>query len=99
MSNLSFLIWLCLLTAAVATLFWLLHGGTDAPSIGGGGYDLGPFLYSWLLVLLSGVWTLGALMAGIATRDRSAAKRGFALAGLGLASLALALALHGQNLS
>ena len=99
MSRSAFLIWLSLLTGAVAVLFWLLHGGPESASVGGGGYDLGPFLYAWLLILLSGLWTVMACVAGLARAKGGAAWRAFVLAGLGLAVFALTLWLHGSDLS
>ena len=99
MSKPAFLLSLSLLSAAVAILFWLLHGGPDEASIGGGGYDLGPFLYSWTLVLLSGVWTVIAFLAGLTGAKGGAARRGFVLAWLGLAVFALTLWLHGPDLN
>ena len=98
MSHRAFLIWLTLLTPAVAVLYGLLHGGPQTASVGGGGYDLGPFLYSWLLLLLSGLWTLTAGVAGLVAKGGSA-RRAFVLSGLGLAVLALTLWLHGSDLS
>ncbi|MDR7124576.1 hypothetical protein [Pseudotabrizicola sp. 4114] len=99
MSNRTFLMCLALLTPAAALLLWLLHGGTDTPSVGGGGYDLGPFIYSWLLTLLSGGWTVGAGLAGLAGQDREAGLRAFALAAVGLAVLVFTLVLHGSDLT
>jgi hypothetical protein len=51
---------------------------TSGPSIGGGGYDLGPFLYSWLLVIV----TQGILRRDwrISATRRSAHKRHDAVA-------------------
>lgn len=98
MSRPAFLIWLSALTAAAAILYWLLHGGPDTASVGGGGYDLGPFLYAWLLVLMSGLGTLAASVAGLAAKG-AAARRAFVLAALGLAVLALTLWLHGSDLT
>ncbi|CAN7629908.1 hypothetical protein [Neorhizobium sp. LjRoot104] len=40
----------------------------SGPSIGGGGYDLGPFLYSWLLVIITGVWSACACAAALGIR-------------------------------
>lgn len=97
MSHRAFLIWLPFLTVAVALLFWLLHGGPQTASVGGGGYDLGPFLYSWLLVLLSGLWTLTACVAGLGATGRSAG-RAFVLAAFGVAVFVLTLWLHGSDL-
>ncbi|MDO9638967.1 MAG: hypothetical protein Q7J44_10530 [Pseudotabrizicola sp.] len=98
MSQTAFMIWFALLSGAVAILFWLLHGGPDAASVGGGGYDLGPFIYAWLLVLLSGLWTVMAFVAGLATKG-GAPWRAFVLGGLGLAVFVLTLWLHGSDLS
>lgn len=99
MSNRTFLLCLVLLIPTATILLWLLHGGPDTPSVGGGGYDLGPFIYSWLLTLLSGGWAVGAGLAGLVGRDRKGSVRAFALAAMGLAVLVLTLALHGSDLS
>ncbi|RGP36248.1 hypothetical protein [Pseudotabrizicola alkalilacus] len=99
MSQRAFLIWLTLLGTVAALLLWLLHGGPETPSVGGGGYDLGPFVYGWLLTLLSGGWIVGAGLAGLGRRDRKASLRAFALAVVGLAVLVLTLILHGSDLN
>lgn len=98
MSKSAFLIWLSLLLAAVAILFWLLYGGPTEAAIGGGGYDLGPFLYSWTLILLSGLWAVIAFIAGLAGAKGGPARRGYVLAVLGVAVFALTLWLHGTDL-
>ncbi len=99
MSNRAFLIWLALLLPPVAVLFWLLNGGPVSPSVGGGDYDLGPFVYGWLLVLLSGGCAVIAALAGVTQRDRAAAKRAFTLAALGAGVLVATLVLHGSDLT
>lgn len=99
MSKPSFIIWLSLLSAAVGALFWLLHSGPDKASIGGGGYDLGPFLYSWMLVFLSGFWTVIAFVAGLRGAKSGPARRGYILAGLGMVVFTLTLWLHGADLN
>jgi hypothetical protein len=99
MSNRAFLIWLALLLPPVAVLFWLLNGGPVTPSVGGGGYDLGPFVYSWLLVLLSGGLTLIAALTGLGRGGRAASARAFALAALGAAVLVATLVLYGSDLT
>lgn len=99
MSHRAFLIWLALLVPPVAVLFWLLTGGPVTPSVGGGGYDLGPFVYGWLLVLLGGGCAVIAALAGVTRGGRAASARAFALAAFGAAVLVATLVLHGSDLS
>jgi hypothetical protein len=51
-------VWLLALFIPVFILTGAQIDTTSGPSIGGGGYDLGPFLYSWLLVIVTVVWSL-----------------------------------------
>lgn len=53
--------WLAALALPVVTLVGAQIDTISGPSIGGGGYDPGPFLYSWLLVMVTVVWSLSAL--------------------------------------
>ncbi len=42
-----------------------------SPSIGGGGYDLGPFIYSWLLIIITFIWSLCVLGVAVFSRSRT----------------------------
>lgn len=101
MSRSSFLIWLGTLSSASAVLLWLLHSGgrVEYPSIGGGGYNLDDFIYSWGLLILTGLWAVIAFLVGLSLADRSSSKRAFLLGGWGTLAMLLTLFLHGSDLS
>lgn len=101
MSRSFFLIWLGGLGSAAGVLFWLLHrgGGTGFPPIGGGGYSLDDFIYSWALVILTGLWATVAFFVGLGRADGVASRRAFILSGCGVLTMLLALWLHGSDLS
>jgi hypothetical protein len=67
-------------------------------SIGGGGYDLGPFLYSWALIIVTAVWSLCALAAALIHRDRKTSIRSFGLTAIGAATFTTVLLLYWKNL-
>lgn len=73
--------WAWLLTLAVPVLFLVavqIDTNSDA-SIGGGGYDLAPFLYSWLSIIITAWWSLCTFAAALMHRDRAASMRAFGL--------------------
>jgi hypothetical protein len=92
-------VWLAALAIPVVTLTGAQIDTTSGPSIGGGGYDLGPFLYSWLLVIVAVVWSLGAVAAALLYRDRRSSRQALMLTAIGVITLALVLLLYGHNLS
>ncbi len=90
---------LCLLLAAGAVSSALTDWNTDPPPpIGGGGYDLGDFVYSWALILLNGGASVISFVVGLNVDDRSASRRAFVFAAVALALLAIAAIIHGDNL-
>lgn len=72
---------------------------TSKPSIGGGGYDLGPFLYSWLLVLVTVLWSFCTLAAALLYRDRDSSRQALILTAVGTTALAVVLLFYRDNLS
>ncbi|RWX81301.1 hypothetical protein EPK99_03020 [Neorhizobium lilium] len=99
MKTRSFWIWLSALAIPVFTLVGAQVDTNYEPSIGGGGYDLGPFLYSWLLVIVTVVWSLCAFAAAIFYRDRASSKRAIWLTAIGIITLAAILLFYRGNLS
>ncbi len=90
---------LCLLLAAGALSSALMNWDTNPmPPIGGGGYDLSDFVYSWALVLLSGGASVISLVVGLNVDDRPASHRAFVFAAIALALLAIAATMYGDNL-
>jgi heme exporter protein D len=75
MTNRSFSIWLSVLAVPVLSLVAAQVDMSGAFSIGGGGYDLGPFLYSWLMVIVVGLWSLCALMVAALRQKRASTTR------------------------
>ncbi len=98
MSNRSFWIWLSMLAIPVFILIAAQVDTNSAPSIGGGGYDLGPFLYSWLLIIVTVLWSLCALAAAIVYRDRISSIRALGLTAIGLVTFAGVLLFYRENL-
>lgn len=98
MSNRSFWIWLAALAIPVLILIAAQDDTNSAPSIGGGGYDLGPFVYSCLLVIVTAFWSLCALAAALLYRDRESTLRALGLAAIGLVTFAGVLLSYRENL-
>lgn len=89
----------CLLLAAAALSYALTDWDrSPTPSIGGGSYDLGGFVYSWALILLTGSAGVIGLVAGLNVEDRSATRRAFAFAVIALALLVISTFLYGDDL-
>ena len=99
MKNKTMTVWLSALAIPVIFLVGAQIDTTSGPSIGGGGYDLGPFLYSWLLVIVTAVWSLFALAAALLYRDRASTMRALVLTAIGATTLAAVLTVYRQNLS
>lgn len=98
MKNKTIAVWLSALTMPIVILIGAQVDATSGPSIGGGGYDLGPFLYSWLLVLVTAVWSLCALVAALLYRDRASSRQALVLAVIGIIALTLVLLFYRENL-
>lgn len=100
MSRIAFRFCLVCLLLAAATLSLALMDWNNAPAspIGGGSYDLGGFVYSWALVLFSGIASMFSFVAGLNSENRSKSRRAFAFAAIALLLLATSIILHGANL-
>lgn len=71
---------------------------TSGPSIGGGGgYDLGPFLDSWPLVIVTVVWSLCAIAATLLYRDRASSRQALVLTAIGIITLVMVLLFYRNN--
>jgi uncharacterized membrane protein YhaH (DUF805 family) len=99
MKNKTVMVWLLVLAIPVAILIGAQMDMTSDPSIGGGGYDLGPFLYSWLLVIVTAVWSLCTFAAALLYRDRASSRQALVLTAVGIITLAMALLFYRDNLS
>ena len=99
MSRKSFWIWLSALVIPVLILGALQVDTRSIPSIGGGGYDLGPFLYSWAMVIATALWSLCTFSAALFYKDRAPSLRALKLAWVGLATLFAIVLFYRQNLS
>ena len=98
MKNKLVWVWLLILLVPVVLLVAVQVDTTSAPSIGGGGYDLGPFLYSWALIIVTAVWSLCTMAAALVYRDRAAAMRAWRLSVFGVATFIAVLLLYRGNL-
>ncbi|UHS58465.1 hypothetical protein [Agrobacterium vaccinii] len=99
MKNKLLWLWISVLVAPALTLICVQLDINPAPSIGGGGYDLGPFLYSWLLVIITTVWSLCSFAIAIFHKAEATRKRSFGLTTIGITTLAAILLFYGKNLS
>lgn len=99
MTSKALLIWLLVLAIPVFTLIAAQVDTTSGPSIGGGGYDLGPFLYSWLLVIVTVLWSLCALAAALFSREGRSSRQALTLTTIGIITLAAVLIFYRENLS
>lgn len=99
MINKSFWVMLLLLAVPVFSLIAVQIDTSSGASIGGGGYDLGPFLYSWLLIIVTTVWSLCTFAAAIIHRERTAKIRALFLTAIGFATFVAVLLLYRTNLS
>jgi hypothetical protein len=98
MRNKAFWVWLLVLAVPAYSLIAVQVDTGSGTSIGGGGYDLGPFLYSWALIIFTAMWPLFALAAALIQRDRAASKRAFGLTAIGAATFAAVMHFYGNNL-
>jgi hypothetical protein len=99
MKNRTIGIWLSALAIPVVILIGAQIDTTSGPSIGGGGYDLGPFLYSWLLVIVTVVWSLCAIAAALLYQDRASSRPALVLTAIGIMTVTLVLLFYRENLS
>jgi isoprenylcysteine carboxyl methyltransferase (ICMT) family protein YpbQ len=99
MKHKSLYIWLLMLAVPVSVLIAAQVDTSSAPSIGGGGYDLGPFVYSWLLIIFTALWSLCAFVAALLKKDRASSFRAFGLAGFGVLVFTVMMLFYGENLS
>lgn len=99
MGNKSFWVWLFVLAVPVFSLVAVQIDTNSGASIGGGGYDLGPFLYSWLLIIVTAIWSLFTLAVALIHRDRSAKMRAVCLTVIGCVTLIIVLFIYRKNLS
>lgn len=99
MKSRTIAVWLSALAIPVAILIGAQIDTTSGPSIGGGGYDLGPFLYSWLLIIVTVVWSLCTCAAALLYRDRASSMQSLVLTAIGVVTLAMVLLFYRGNLS
>lgn len=99
MRNRTIGIGLLTLAIPVFTLIGAQIDTTSGPPIGGGGYDLGPFLYSWLLVIVTFTWSLGAFVAALMFQDRTSSRQALVLTAIGMITFATVLLVYRKNLS
>ncbi|CDN94980.1 hypothetical protein FLX27_15685 [Agrobacterium tumefaciens] len=99
MKNKWFWVWLSILVIPVFSLIVVQIDTSSGASIGGGGYDLGPFLYSWLLIIVTGVWSLCTFVTALIHRDRAAKIRALGLTAMGFITFVTVLLLYQKNLS
>jgi hypothetical protein len=99
MKNRTIGVWLSALAIPVVILVGAQVDTTSGPPIGGGGYDLGPFLYSWLLVIVTVVWSLCACAAAFLYRERASTREALGLTAMGILTVAMVLLFYRENLS
>ncbi|XOK15345.1 hypothetical protein ACI6PO_24905 (plasmid) [Agrobacterium tumefaciens] len=98
MKNKTKAVWLSALVIPVVILIGAQIDTTSRPSIGGGGYDLGPFVYSWLLVIVTVVWSVCAIAAALLYRDRTSSRQALVMTVIGIITLATVLLFYRENL-
>ncbi|MGI2034002.1 hypothetical protein ACRQ1B_16535 [Rhizobium panacihumi] len=98
MIKLSFWIWLAILAIPVFSLVAAQWDINNGPSIGGGGYDLGPFIYSWLLIIITFIWSLCVLGVAIVRRSRTSQLTNFGLPAIGAITFAILFLVYQNNL-
>lgn len=99
MKNKTATVCLLVLAIPVAILIGAQIDTTSEPSIGGGGYDLGPFLYSWLLVIFTALWSLCTFATALLYRDQASSRQALILTAVGIITLAMVLLFYRDNLS
>ncbi|MFP3546587.1 hypothetical protein SB748_24280 [Rhizobium sp. SIMBA_035] len=91
MKNRTIGVWLSALAIPVVILVGAQVDTTSGPSIGGGGYDLGPFRYSWLLFIVTVVWSLCACAAAFLYRDRASTRQALGVTAIGTITVGMVL--------
>ncbi len=99
MKNKLFWVWISVIVIPVLILICAQVDINPTPSIGGGGYDLGPFLYSWLLVIITTVWSLCSFAVAIFHREGTTRRKYLGLTGIGIITLVAIMLFYGKNLS
>ncbi|TCQ26071.1 hypothetical protein C8J33_102345 [Rhizobium sp. PP-CC-3G-465] len=94
-----FWVWLLVLAVPVTSLITVQIDTHSGASIGGGSYDLGPFLYSWALIIVTAVWSLCAFTVAFLHRNPAASRRSFCLTAIGGVTFSVVLLLYRKNLS
>lgn len=95
----SYFLWLSTLALPVVLLVAVQADKPTSPSIGGGGYDLGPFIYSWLLIVFTGLWSLGTFVAAVSFNNQESSRSAFALTAVGVITFTAVLLVYRDNLS
>lgn len=98
MNKLSFWVWLAILAIPVFSLVVAQWDINNGPSIGGGGYDLGPFVYSWLLIIITFIWSLCVLGVAVFRRSRTSPLLTFGLPAIGATTFAILFLVYQNNL-
>ena len=94
-----FQIWLAVFAVIVGWHIALLWPrSAEYPSIGGGGYDLSNFVYTLTLLAFTGLWSLIAVLIGMARLDALAARRANGLAAVGAITFVVAAIAFGGHL-
>lgn len=97
-NKLSFWVWLAILAIPVFSLVAAQWDTNTGPSIGGGGYDLGPFIYSWLLIIITFVWSLCVLGVAVFRRNRTSPLHTIGLPAIGATTCAILFLVYQNNL-
>lgn len=96
----TFLLLLVMFIGVVGALLWGLNPTPpQTPSIGGGGYDLSKPLYTLLLFLFTGLWTLIMLVITLRAKNSIAARRALWLAIVGAMTVLSSVVLYYDNLN
>ncbi|MET0171755.1 hypothetical protein [Neorhizobium sp. JUb45] len=95
----SMCLWLSALAIPVFILVAVQVDKPSSPSIGGGGYDLGPLVYSWLLIMITVLWSVCTFVAAVNFKDRASSKRAFILMAMGIITFTVVLLVYHDNLS
>lgn len=95
-----FQIWLAVFALVAGILIALLWPKSAAyPSIGGGGYDLSNWVYTWALLTFTGLWSLIALLVAMNRDDARAARPAYWLAAVGALTFVVALIAFGKHVT
>jgi len=96
----TFFILLIIFIAVTGSLNWLLNPAPSLyPSIGGGGYDLSEPVYTLLLLLFTGLWTVAMLITSSISKKTGTSQQYLILAAIGALATLVSLALYHNNLT